>query len=161
MALAAADAWHVVGYFGKPSSEIPLVLPMAVLDPTAMLVVAADLIDDIEYASQMTPAEFVECIATGVATLLPPFMWDRGGIMFASAGGAVEWISVWEAELLMKRFVARHRAEGRTALARGDREAALEAYDRARRVSSEREDIEMVASLCPEREMRQFFTSAL
>lgn len=161
MALAQVDAWHVVGYFGRPSREIPLVLPMAVLDPSATLVVGADLIDDIEYASHMTVAEFVEYVATGVATLLPPFMWDPGGVLFASAGGAVEWVSVWEAELLMKRFVAWHRMEGRSALVRGDREAALESYDRARRVSSEREDIEMVASLCPEPEMQRFFTSAL
>jgi hypothetical protein len=161
MALAAANAWHVVGYFGRPSSEIPLVLPMASLDPSATLVVGADLIDDVEYTSHMTLAEFDEYVATEVATLLPPFMWDRGGVLFASAGGPVEWVSVWEAEFMMKRFVTRHRAEGRAALDRGDQKGALEAYDRARRVSSEREDIEMVASLSPEPEMQQFFTSAL
>lgn len=160
-ALAAADAWHVVGYFGKPSDEIPSVLPMAVLDPSATQVVVADLIDDREYSSHITVDEFVACLKTEVASLLPPFMWDQGGVLFASAGGAVEWISVWEAEQHMNRFVREQRAAGRAALERGDLEAALEAFDRARRVSNEPEDIEKVASLCPEPEVQRLFRAAL
>lgn len=133
---------------------------MALLNPSATWVVGADVIDDVEYESPFTVAEFVEHVEIEVATLLPPFMWDRGGVLFAPAGGAVEWISVWEAEQHMIRFVRERRAEGRAALERGDQEAALEAFDRARRVSNESEDIEMVASLSPEREVQEFFRSA-
>jgi hypothetical protein len=58
-------------------------------------------------------------------------------------------VSLWEAEIRMNQFVRTRRKEGRAALELGDKRAALEAFDLARRVSNEPEDIRLVADLSP------------
>jgi hypothetical protein len=92
----------------------------------------------------------------GSATPIPPVIWEPRAVLFLQEG-ILEYLSVWEAEFHLKRFIQARRVEGREALDRKDREAALQAFDRARRVSNEREDIEQVAALTLNLKVKEFF----
>lgn len=157
------DAWQIIGFFGSCGSDIPQVLPAAVRDPSGAFVVVVDIAeDDAELRAQesISLEKFRECVAFGEATTLPPYIWEPGAVLFVM-GGALEYVSVWEAEVRMKAFVRNRRAEGHAALDQGNREAALQAFDLARCVSSEREDIEQVVALVPDEKTKAFFAQAL
>lgn len=158
-----AGAWQIVGFFGSCEwSEIPKVLTAAVLDPTEEFVVASDIAGndtELREQEQMPREAFDECVAFGSATPLPPCLWEPEAVLLL-VGGALDLVSLWEAEVCMNQFVQARRRDGQAALARGDRAAALDAFDLARRVSSEREDIEQVVALAPDPRVRGFFAQA-
>jgi hypothetical protein len=157
------DAWQIIGFFGSCVADIPQVVPGAVQDPSGAFVVVVDIAEsdaDLRAQESLSLEKFRECLAFAEATMLPPYLWEPGAVLFV-AEGALEYVSVWEAEVRMKAFVRDRRAEGYEALRRGDEQAALQSFDRARRVSNEREDIEQVVALVPDPRVGEFFSQAL
>lgn len=157
------DAWQIIGFFGSCVADIPQVVPGAVQDPSGAFVVVVDIANsDAELRAQesISIEKFRECLAFGEATMLPPYSWEPGAVLFV-AEGALEYVSVWEAEVRMKAFVRDCRAEGHAALRWGDERAALHAFDRARRVSSEQEDIAQVVALVKDETVKALYAQAL
>lgn len=157
------DAWQVIGFFGSSAKDdVPKVLTAAVLDPSGTRVVSSDIADsdaDLRRGESTSLARFQECVALDQATLIEPFLWEPGAVLFLREG-TLEYLSVWEVEFHMKRFVQARRLEALAALDQGDRGAALQAFDRARRVSNEHEDIEQVVALEPDERVRAVFARA-
>ena len=157
------EGWQIIGFFGSSAlSSVPTVLTSAVLDPSGTRVAILDVgrnEADLRAAESMSLEDFRECTGFGSATPLPPVFWEPMAVLFLMDGG-LEYVSVWEAEMRMRAFVQAHRSEGHRALDRGDREAALEAFDLARRVSNEPEDITRVAELGSP-DVRAFFSQQL
>lgn len=157
-------AWQVIGFFGSAGpTGIPRVLPAAVLDPEGASVVVIDVAEseaDLRGCESLTLEDFRSCLASGEATALPTALWEPEVVLFAQEG-VFELLPVVEAESRMKAFVDACRSEGQDALQRGDQGRALEAFDRARRVSNEREDIEQVVALALNEDVRTFFARQL
>jgi len=157
------DAWQVIGFCGLCEPDgIPDVKPSVILDPAETYVVVVDVaesLDDLLAADRIPRSAFDGSAALAEVTRLPAFFWEPGAVLFSERGG-IEYVSVWEAEARMWAFVRARRAEGLEALARGDREAALDAFDLARRVSNEPEDIARVANL-GSADVRAFFSPQL
>jgi hypothetical protein len=157
--------WQFIGFFGSSSiDDIPKVMPAAVMDRQGRRVVVIDLAEDeatLEHADYMALAHFDECVADGAATkLATPVAWEPRAVLLL-VGGEIERLSVDEADSRMVAFVRQQRIDGDAALERGERELALACFDRARRVSSEREDIERVVELEPDPVLRAIIREPL
>src|SRR5690606_6185764 len=116
--LPAVDAWRVIGHFGSAVGDVPRVLPAAVLDPSGTFVVNSDVADNeagLRTLASMAVSEFLSCVETGGASMLEPVMWEPGAVLL-TVEGYVERLSVWEAELILNRFVREQRAVGRLLL---------------------------------------------
>lgn len=112
------DAWRVIGHFGSAVGDVPRVLPAAVLDPSGTFVVNSDVADNeagLRTLASMAVSEFLSCVETGGASMLEPVMWEPGAVLL-TVEGYVERLSVWEAELILNRFVREQRAVGRLLL---------------------------------------------
>lgn len=150
--------WQFIGFFGSSAvDDIPKVMPAAVLDPQGRRVVVIDIAEDeatLQHADYMAFAHFEECVADGAATKLEaPAAWEPRTVLLL-VGGEIERLSVDEADARLVAFVRQQRIDGQAAIERGERELALACFDRARRVSSEREDIERVVELEPDPVLR-------
>lgn len=158
------DSWRVIGLFGScESSDVPEIMPAAVLEPSEDLVVVSYLAETEEALWQeqsMTRDDFQRCVVLGSAVSLPWVIWEPGAVLLL-VSGKLERVSVWEAEVRLRQFVEACRYESERALERGDLNAALESVDRARRVSNEPVDIRQVIALSPEVEVQEMFSRQL
>ncbi len=160
-----ASGWRFVGFFGSAAvDDIPKVVPAAIMDPQGRRVVVIDLAEDeatLQHADYMARAHFDECVADSAATKLDdPVAWEPRAVLLL-VGGETQRLSVDEADARMMAFVRQQRIDGEAALQRGERELALACFDRARRVSSEREDIERVVELEPDPVLRAIIKQPL
>lgn len=149
-----ARTWQFIGFFGSPAvDDIPKVMPAALLDPQGKRVVVMDIAESeaaLEDADYMSLAHFDECVSDGAATKLEAALAWEPRLVLLLVGGETERLAVKDADARMVAFVRQQRLDGEAALQRGERELALACFDRARRVSSEREDIERVVELEPD-----------
>lgn len=98
---------------------------------------------------EITQEEFDEWVRDGNMKPLPePLPWDDQHCFFERPGLPFTYETFEQVDRELLEFVYRRRQEGDEALRSGDREAALEAYDRARRVSNESDDYVRVWYLC-------------